>query len=293
MMAIINYTAATDLLSFTADAGEADNVAVTSPGANAVRIVVAGGDTISLAGNTAAPFGAFILSVGNTQLDIDTTLAPIARFDINLGDMGDMLAFGLANPVIGDVDIDGEAATDTVTLNALTITGLLSVTSETINLGGIVTASGDVSLTAVNSLTDGADNDVADIAGAVVTLNVTGAGNAIGVNTTNFLEVDAATRLDASTSNGNMALKNVAGNLSLGALNAGNAFISLTARNGAMTDGNGAAVNLTAANGASLTTTGRPASTVPRTPSLVPRARVAQNRRPETLTSVLHGMTAR
>ncbi len=253
--AIVNYTAASDLLSFTADAGDADNVAVTSPAANTVRIVVAGGDTITLTGDVGA---GFTLSAGNTQLDIDTTAAPLANFNVNLGDMDDVLAFGLASLPNGvtNANIQGQAGTDSVTLNILTISGNLAADFDTINLGGIVTASGNVTFTAVNSLTDGADNDVADIVGAVITLNVTGAGNAIGVGLSNFLEVDAATRLDATTTNGLMALKNVAGSLPLGTLNAGNSFIFLTAGNGAITDANGAAVNLTAANGLSLTTTG-------------------------------------
>ncbi|MEY4179717.1 MAG: hypothetical protein RLY70_3291, partial [Planctomycetota bacterium] len=253
-MAVVNYTAATDLLSFTADAGEADQVTVTTPGANTVRIVVVG-DTISLTGDVAS---GFTLSGGGTQLDIDTNTAPAANFNFNLGDLSDSLTFGLANTSNGvtNVNLQGDGGTDTVTLNALTITGNLIVTSETIQLSGIVTASGDVTLTAFNSLTDGADNDIADVVGAVVTLNVTGAGNTIGTGPADFLEVDAATRLDAITDNGLVALKNVAGDLPLGAIDAGANFIFLTAGNGAVTDANGASVNLTAANGASLTTTG-------------------------------------
>ena len=225
--AVVNYTAATDLLVFTADAGQADNVTVTAPGANAVRIVVAAGDTITLTGDVGT---GLTLSGGDTQLDINTTLAPAANFNVNLGDQADTLAFGLASTPNGvtNVNLQGDAGTDTVTLNALTITANLTVASETINLGGIVTASANVSLTAVNSLTGGPVDDVAEIAAAVITLNVTGAGNAIGGSaSTTPLEVDAATRLDATTNNGNMVLKNVAGSLPLGALNAGNAMIDL------------------------------------------------------------------
>jgi len=251
--AVITYTLGTKLLDFTSDPGQADNIAIMSPVADRVQIDVVG-DTITFPGATPA---GFTLSLGDTRVVIDTTVAAITDFNINLGDMGDLLAFGLANPVdVTNVNIQGQAGTDAVTLNALTIMGNLTVDSETINLGGTVTATGNVTLTAVNSLTDGADDDGADIAGAVVTLNVTGAGNTIGVGPTNFLEIDAATRLDATTNNGLMVLKNVAGNLPLGTLNAGNTFIFLTARNGAIIDANGAAVNLTAANGVSLTTTG-------------------------------------
>jgi len=224
-MAVVNYTAATDLLSFMADAGKVDQVTVTTPAANTVRIVVVG-DTISLTGDVV--FG-FTLSGGGTQLDIDTTTAPAMDFNVNLGDLDDTLAFGLADTPNGvtNVNVQGDGGTDTVTLNALTITGNLTAASETIHLGGIVTAIGDVTFTALNSLTDGADNDIADIAGAVVTLNVTGAGNTIGTGPADFLEVDAAIRLDAATNDGLVALKNVAGDLPLGTINAGANFIFL------------------------------------------------------------------
>src|SRR4051794_33980885 len=62
--AVVTYTAATDLLDFTAGVGKADNVSVTAPAANTVRIVVAAGDTITLTGDTGT---GFTLSAGNTQ----------------------------------------------------------------------------------------------------------------------------------------------------------------------------------------------------------------------------------
>ena len=44
--------------------------------------------------------------------------------------MNDTLAFGLANPVtVTDVNVQGQAGTDSVTLNALTISGNLTVDS--------------------------------------------------------------------------------------------------------------------------------------------------------------------
>src|SRR5205085_10670058 len=99
--------------------------------------------------------------------------------------------------------------------------------------------------------------DVEVISAASHMLHAAGVVNSIVVSAaTTPHEVDSATRLDATTNNGNMVLKNVAGSLPLGALNAGNAMIDLAARNGAITDANGAAVNLTAAGGVTLTTTG-------------------------------------
>jgi hypothetical protein len=295
--AVVDYTAATKLVTFTAEAGEADNVVVTSPADHSVRIVVAGGDSISLTGNVSA---GFTLSPDKTQLDIDTTKAAVARFDLNLGDMNDTLALGLANATNGvtTVNVQGQGGTDNVTVSALTISGDLTVDSDTITLGGTVTAdnvsltatdqvtlnaatiSGDltvvsdtitlggtvaannVSLTAVNSLTGGAKDAVADIVGHVVTLNVTGAKNSIGVPGTGGgadipLQVDVSTQLNATTADGHIIVDDVAGNLPLGQLNAGGAMILLSAKQ-AITDANfgAGAPNLTAAGGVNLTTTG-------------------------------------
>src|SRR5262245_36936164 len=60
-------------LLFTADAGDADDVTVTTPTISTLRIVVGGGDTISLAGDLAG----LTLSAGDTQLDVDTTINPL------------------------------------------------------------------------------------------------------------------------------------------------------------------------------------------------------------------------
>ena len=61
--------------------------------------------------------------------------------------------------------------------------------SETITLSGIVTASGNVALTALNSLTSGPDDNIADIVGSVVSLTVTGAGTIVlGTGKLSFLD---------------------------------------------------------------------------------------------------------
>src|SRR5436305_6910207 len=52
--ATVTYTTATQLLDFTADAGEADAVTVAAPAVNQVRIQVGNGDAITLAGNAVA-----------------------------------------------------------------------------------------------------------------------------------------------------------------------------------------------------------------------------------------------
>src|SRR5437016_6069172 len=49
--ALVSYTNATGLLTFSADAGDTDNVTVTAPLANQVVIQVGNSDSISLAGD--------------------------------------------------------------------------------------------------------------------------------------------------------------------------------------------------------------------------------------------------
>lgn len=128
---------------------------------------------------------------------------------------------------------------------------------------GNVSSTGDVSLTgAGGSITQGQASAGADVSGATLTLATTGAGNQIGTSapaggTSTPLKVNAMTLLNATTADGFITLANTTGNLPLGALNAGAGFIELTTV-GAIIDGNNGAgaLNLTAANGATLTTTG-------------------------------------
>jgi hypothetical protein len=194
--ATVTYTAATDLLVFQADAGEADAVTVTAPAANQVVVQVGGGDTITLAGDAAPPD--FVLSGGNATLTINTAAAnaPVANFQLNLDDQGDTLAFGLGTTPNGvsNVAIDGGAGADVVTLTATTVPGGLSATAETINLdGNLLTDGGAVALTGnvvvrVASVTidteQGDDGNAGAVAFAGGTISANAFGNDLSVVTT-------------------------------------------------------------------------------------------------------------
>ncbi len=168
----------------------------------------------------------------------------------------------LSASTTGSVHVgDGSATAATVSTN----TGTLTLTGAGITFanGHVSATTGGVTLTgAGGSITETTPNAGADVSGATVTLKTTGSGNQIGTagldgDPSTPLKVDASTLLNASTSDGFITLANTTGNMPLGVLDAGAAFIELTAV-GAITDGkNGTgAANLTAADGAALTTTG-------------------------------------
>ncbi len=156
---------------------------------------------------------------------------------------------------------DGSATTASVSTAAGTLT--LEGAGITFANGVVSATSGDVTLTgAGGSITETTPNAGADVSGATVTLKTTGFGNQIGTpgpvgGSSTPLKVDASTLLNASTSGGFITLANTTGNMPLGVLDAGAAFIELTAV-GAITDGkNGSgSPNLTGVDGAALTTTG-------------------------------------
>src|SRR5262245_14482705 len=113
---IVTYTATQDLLEFSVADNQDDNVTVTSPGVNQLRVLVGGG-TITLVGATAADDGdGFTLSNGGTQLDIDTSLAPVNLFGIDLSDGDDTLTIdfgsGSVLPVSGGISFNGGTGTD-------------------------------------------------------------------------------------------------------------------------------------------------------------------------------------
>ncbi len=164
LLSVANYTAGTMTLDFTADVGEADDVVISSPAANTIVIdVSAGGDTIVLAGDANAGNG-FSLNGTNNLLTIDTSIAALVNFNINLGDMNDSLDFSLASSTNGvtNVTIDGQAGTvDAVVFSGnTTIGGALFATSESISqTGGTITAA-ELGLNAGTGL--GTDNTAID-----------------------------------------------------------------------------------------------------------------------------------
>ncbi|WP_146408323.1 dockerin type I domain-containing protein [Allorhodopirellula heiligendammensis] len=147
--------------------------------------------------------------------------------------------------------------TATTSLTAATNDGDIYITDTAggVALGAVTAGAGFIGLTAQNgAITDGNGADVNLTAANGVSLTTTGAHNGIGT-ADDAIETTTGS-LDATTNDGNIYLTDTDGGVALGAVSAGAAFIDLTAQNGAITDGNGADVNLTAANGVSLTTTG-------------------------------------
>src|SRR5262249_42231796 len=82
-------------------------------------------------------------------VDISSANA-ITSLSANLGDNDDTLAIGFSQGV-GDVSLDGQNGNDTITLNALTLAGNLTVATERLNLNGDVFTDGPVDFSNVNA----------------------------------------------------------------------------------------------------------------------------------------------
>ena len=263
---------------------ETTGVVLTSlSNANGSISVTAGGAIT--AGNVSTTGGADTddITLNGTAIEVDTISAAGAA-DVSLtattGDIDD----ADANSTITADDLSFSAATDVGGSNAIgtTVAQVLSGTSTgagnialnettgvmltslsnsngsiSVSAGGTVTAglvtagASNVDINVANgSLLSAASDATADIVGGTVTLNVTGAGNTIGISTA-VLDVDATT-LNAST-NGAAAddifIDDEAGGVAIDVVNAGaGGDVFLTAVGGAMTDANVASNNITAAD---------------------------------------------
>ncbi len=121
LLASVSFNAGAELLTFQAEAGEADVVSVSAPSADTLQIQVGGGDEIVLGGDAVGNAG-FELSqttTANDTLQIDVTAASITEFIANLGDLDDVFtATGLAG--IASLFVSGEGGNDTISASALT-----------------------------------------------------------------------------------------------------------------------------------------------------------------------------
>ncbi|QDU23547.1 beta strand repeat-containing protein [Urbifossiella limnaea] len=260
--ATLNYDAATDLLTFTADAGDTDNVAVTAPGANQVVIVVANGDTLTLTGDATLANG-FVLNGAADTVTIDTGTSAVANFKLNLGDANDTIAFSLAAAAnnVANVSIDGEANADTATIGTTTVTGNLAVAVESINSTGTATvgagAGNSITLTA-DTITDGnaagvnfvaatgtltitksnANATNVDLDTTVGSLNATAATGNIVIDETDGLTVTAA---NANGAGGAVTVTSATGNITVVTVNA-STTATLTATAGSILDDDTATV---------------------------------------------------
>ena len=123
LLAVVSYDAASDALTFTADAGDADDVTIVGDNfANTLQILVGNGDAITLAGDANAGNG-FVLSTtvtANDTLTIDAATSPLEDGTFNLGDMNDTLNASAENGVfINSLTFNGEAGVDNLTGTAL------------------------------------------------------------------------------------------------------------------------------------------------------------------------------
>ncbi len=110
------------VLTFRADAGEADVVTVSSPAANILRIEVGNGDSIVLdAGISGNP--AFTTSAGNSILEVDVVAAGVTESQFQTGDQNDRITLQSVpeTVVIGADAGDGDDVIDASSLTVSTV----------------------------------------------------------------------------------------------------------------------------------------------------------------------------
>lgn len=214
-------------------------------GSNSVNVTGNGGNTLTV--TTAGQTAFDRINITDAGTDANTSVL----FNGGIGNYTDAFSVALNNAGAGNITFAANSNFDTADgiLTAQTTAAI------TVNAGvGVTQTNGTLSLSAGTSITaPGIDNGIADIAAPTISL-VAGGAAAIGSSAANRVEVDAGT-LNATTAGNHIWLTDTFGGVALGNLDAGSAMIVLDV-NGSITDGNGAAVNLTAGNGVNLTTTG-------------------------------------
>jgi Ca2+-binding RTX toxin-like protein len=183
LLASVSFDAAAESLTFQADAGEVDIVAVSAPTAGTLQIQVNGGDEIVLAGDAVGNAG-FTLSqtsTANDTLQIDVASSAVGEFIANLGDLDDAFTVtGLAG--IESLVVNAEAGNDTIDASAIangvTLTGGSGNDTLTGGSGNDILAGGG----GTDVIDGGAGNDTNSFAGiglgVVATVNADGTGTA-------------------------------------------------------------------------------------------------------------------
>jgi autotransporter-associated beta strand protein len=203
---LLNTIAYSQLLPLT-NTGTATNIIVNLP-AGAVGASLQ--DDAGGAGNNTSE----LASTNGTFETTDFT-DPTGSLTANAGGGSDTLttAANFAGDFKAGLTLNGTAATDQVTLNALTLTsgtGMLSVTANTINVNGVVdntaVAGSSVTLSAGSAISEGAGGAI-NTTGTLTTSSVTGMalGGANAVGSFNA----------ANTTSGNIALTNTAPTLTV------------------------------------------------------------------------------
>ena len=220
-------------------------------------VINAGTANVDMTIGTLSTAGGISISTINTSGNVTLSSAGnITATNANNG-TADITAGTLGMTVTGAGNTIGVAGTaiefNATTLNAATSNGdmVLTDTFGGIALNTVNAGTGDITLTSAGAITAANANDgAADVTAGILDMNVTGASTMIGVDG-NAVEFDAAT-INAATINGSMVLKDTAGGVKVGTINAGNATVLLDAKDGAMTAD--AATSLTAGT-VNLTTT--------------------------------------
>ena len=184
LLASVSFDASAGLLSFDADAGQADVVSVSAPTATSIQIQVGNGDSIALQ-DDALNNSDFVLSttvVANDTLTIDVGSSAVSDFVANLGDLGDSFtASGLAN--VGSLTVNGGTGADVIDASALSVGVTLAGGGGGDTLTG---GSGDDTLVGgggTDIIDGGPGNDTNSFAGiglgVTATVAADGTGNAV------------------------------------------------------------------------------------------------------------------
>ena len=121
LLASVSFDASAELLTFQADAGQADIVAVSAVSEDTLQIQVGGGDQIVLAGDAVgnADFSLSQTATANDTLQIDVGSSAVSEFIANLGDLDDAFTVtGLAG--ISSLLVNGDGGSDVIDASALT-----------------------------------------------------------------------------------------------------------------------------------------------------------------------------
>jgi hypothetical protein len=171
-----------------------------------------------------------------------------ANLGVRAGGDIDLAVTGSPNSVSGTVALDGSGAPAGSLIDFLDGTGFSvggTVSAQgcfTAAAAGVTANAGPVTLTAGGTVTDTAVDGVPDVVGTAITVNVT--GGTIGTSAAAPLELDASTRLDASSGGGNIFITDTTGGVAVGQINAGTGNVVLTSLGNfpAVPTGNGSSI---------------------------------------------------
>jgi hypothetical protein len=240
----------------------AGNLSLTANGAG--QSIGAVGDLLDVtlsgaltASATTGTGGIHISETGNMVVALVNAGAGNVVLDVINGSLNSQTVDGTADIVGAVIDLSvtgagndiGTSAAAPLELNATTLSAstagaagdaiFIRDTAGGVAAGLITAGAGNVSLAVLNgSLTSQTVDGTADIVGATINLTVSGAGNDIGTSAAAPLEINATTVLNAATAGAagdNIFIRDTAGGLVVGLVNAGAGNVSLEVLNGSLT----------------------------------------------------------